>query len=330
MLKARAILDTLAEGSERGTFVLRLVRPDGTARTWWMTRPDETALNDPALELVLPEAGELMELPPALLAPKRLPELWAADEITVRDVKSYFASGKVVRIDRGGYPESIAIPKVGAGALEKGIVGAVENGTLWLLSGPASLLAEEIPAGVLTESAKLCPPPPGISAAEVLPENLPAAWKDDETSGLSVGTALSVKMGRVLPWKTVRDAVSGAVQARFLQVAEDSVPWPCEFPSARSAKFKVAKAAADGPGSAGESGAPPLKLLVASVDLEPSEIQELGDVVPKLLKLKARTNIPFRFHVRIEMGDGKTLPPAELAKEANAILEAVKEGLRLR
>ena len=49
MLKASAILETLADGCEKGTFVLRLTRPDGSMRTWWMSRPDENALNEPAL-----------------------------------------------------------------------------------------------------------------------------------------------------------------------------------------------------------------------------------------------------------------------------------------
>ena len=47
MLKAQAILDTLVEGCEKGAFVLRLVRPDGSARTWWHVRPDDAAMADP-------------------------------------------------------------------------------------------------------------------------------------------------------------------------------------------------------------------------------------------------------------------------------------------
>ena len=73
MLKAQAILDTLVDGCEQGSFVLRLTRPDGSFRTWWRTRPDEAAMNDPALELVLPEAAELAELPHQLLLPGNLP-----------------------------------------------------------------------------------------------------------------------------------------------------------------------------------------------------------------------------------------------------------------
>src|SRR5262249_31408364 len=67
MLKADAILETLVEGCAQGSFVLRLSRPDGSFRTWWRSRPDEAALKDPALELVLPAAAELSEITPALL-----------------------------------------------------------------------------------------------------------------------------------------------------------------------------------------------------------------------------------------------------------------------
>jgi len=111
MLKASAILDTLVEGCEQGTFVLRLTRPDGTSRSWWMSRPDENALNDPAMELVLPEAAVLTDIAQSLLAPKKLPGLWSADEIGVQAVFDYFGGKIVVQVDRGGYQEPMQIPK---------------------------------------------------------------------------------------------------------------------------------------------------------------------------------------------------------------------------
>jgi hypothetical protein len=104
MLKAQAIVETLVEGCVQGTFVLKLTRPDRTFRTWWRGRPDDAALNDPALELVLPEAAELAELSGELLSPGVLPTLWASDQITAQDVISYFDGTKVVQVDRGGSP----------------------------------------------------------------------------------------------------------------------------------------------------------------------------------------------------------------------------------
>jgi len=88
--------------------------------------------------------------------------------------------------------------------------------------------------------------------------------------------------------------------------------------------------AAMGGGASGGMGGTEVsspKLLVASAEFEPSEIQDLGDIIPDLLKLKANT--PFRFQVRIEMGDGKVMPSADVAKEANVLLKGVKEGWQL-
>ncbi len=331
MLKASAILDTLVGGCEKGTFALRLTRPDGTSRSWWMLRPDENALNDAALELVLPGAAELTDFAPTLLAPKRLPGLWSGDEITVKAVCNYFGGATVVQVDRNGYQEPMQIPKATQEVIEKAISSAVEGGIIWLLSGPASLFGEAIPAGVLNEKAILCPPPAIIAAAEVMPENLPHAWKKSVASGLSFATAFSIKVGKSLPWKTIRDAISGALQARFLRVAEDSAAWPCEFPTAQAARFQVSTPIPGmSPGGNGWTAGAAPKVLVAGAELEPPEIQELGDIVPELLTLKAKTNTPIRFHVRIEMGDGKVLPSADTAKDANAILKKVKEALQLK
>ena len=57
MLNASAIVDTLVDGCVAGDFVLQLKRPDKTVRTWWRTRPDEEALKDPDMEVVLSDGG---------------------------------------------------------------------------------------------------------------------------------------------------------------------------------------------------------------------------------------------------------------------------------
>ena len=330
MLKASAILDTLADGCEQGTFVLRLVRPDGTSRTWWMSRPDENALNDPALELVLPQGAELGELGPALLVPGRLPGLWRVAEVDEQAVANYFNGSTVVQVERQGYQEPMPIPKAGYAVVEKAIGAAVEGGSLWLLSGPASILAEPIPPGVLNPSARLSAPPSVIAPAEILPENLPSAWKDGVASALSIATALSVKAGKTLPWKTIRDVVNAALQARFLEMTEGSQAWPCDFPSAQFAKFKVATGAGGVQIGAGErADVSPRTILVAAGELQPAEVQELGDVIPKFLAVRTKAGLPIRFHVRVELGDGKAVPAEEIVREVNALLQHIQKDLTL-
>ena len=100
MLKAKAILDTLVEGCVQGWFALRLTRPDSSFRTWWRTVPDEAALADPALELVLPESAELAELSPSLLAPGELPELWPARRSLFKMPVTIFPEPRLFRFRR--------------------------------------------------------------------------------------------------------------------------------------------------------------------------------------------------------------------------------------
>ena len=233
MLKSQAIVETLVEGCVQGTFVLKLTRPDRTFRTWWRTRPDDAALADPALELVLPEAAELGDIPGDLLGPKVLPNLWAGDQITAQAVLDYFSGTTVVQVDKGGFQEPVPVPKASSDVVNATIGEAVEAGKVWLLSGPASLLAEPIPPGVLTAESTLCVPPAMLAVAEILPANLPAAWPGDGTNALAIATALSQKAGKTLPWKTIKDVIGASLNARFAQLVDGSAPWPCDLPGRR-------------------------------------------------------------------------------------------------
>lgn len=330
MLKAQAILDTLTEGCAQGSFVLRLTRPDSSFRTWWRTRVDETAMSDPALELVLPTAAELAELPHQLLVRDTLPELWKGDEIAVQVVLGYFNGKTVVQVHRNGYMEPVSIPKAADAVVNKAITTAVEVGAIWLVSGPASVLAEPIPTGILTPKATLRQPPDMIAAAEILPENLPNAWSDGQSTALSIATALSQKLGHTMPWKTVKDVITASINARFTELDGTSGDWPCDFPAAQSIKLKVASASIGRPGSGGSGLGAPSKCLVANADLEPSEIQDLAEIIPSLLELKAKFNTPLKFRVQIELGDGKERPSEESSKEMNKLLKKLKDGLELQ
>lgn len=326
MLKAQAILDTLVDGCERGSFVLKLTRPDHTFRTWWKSRPDENALADPALELVLPEAAELGEVSPLLLAPKALPGLWTDDEVTVGAVVAYFNGTKVVQVKRENYEEPMQIPKAPPAVVHKAIEEAVLAGLVWMTSGPTSVIGEPVPAGTLTDAAVLRVPPKPIPAPDILPENLPDAWKDGAATALSIATALSQKVGHTLPWKVVRDVIHAALQARFLELMPDSGTWPCDFPAAQTIKIKVA-AGGRGGGGGGRDERP--KVRIAAADLEVAEFQDLTDALPKLLEVKAKTNVPIAFRVEVSVGDGKTDPPAEAVESVNKLLAKIKDGFRL-
>jgi len=337
MLKSQAITDTLVDGCEAGAFVLKLTRPDGSVRAWWCSRPDETAMADPALELVLPEAAELTEIRPALLAPERLPGLWSSDVIAVQNVVDYFGGGHVVQVQRHGYMEPMAIPKASAEAVQTAVAQAVEQGVIWLTSGPASLLGEPIPAGVLSNQASLQRPPGMIAAAEILPGNLPDAWTDGQTTAFAVATALSQKSGRILPWKTVRDVIAASLNARFTELDPTSGSWPCDYPSAQGVKLRVATGGAKGgggyPGGNGGFGGSEVhetNVKWAEAELAPSEVQDLGDTIPQLLAIKSKSGCPITFKVRIELGDAEHTPGEATVTEVNGILENLKSGFHVK
>src|ERR1035437_2293906 len=199
MLNRKAILDTIIDGCVNGAFVLKLTRPDKSVRTFWRQTPDDVAIKDPSLEVVLPEAAELTEVSPGLLSPQILPSLWSGQPIVAKDVYDYFAGGKVVKVQREGYEEPVAIPKVAKAVIESAIETAVKEGRLWLISGPASVFAEEIPTGLLNSDAQLQPPPEAISPMAIVPDVLTDAWSNGTAQALSISVALSKKAGKPLP-----------------------------------------------------------------------------------------------------------------------------------
>jgi hypothetical protein len=69
---------------------------------------------------------------------------------------------------RHGGQVAVVPDGVGPADSEAAVYSAVRDGKLWLTSGPASILAEEIPAGLLTNDARLQAPPQPIPTTEVL------------------------------------------------------------------------------------------------------------------------------------------------------------------
>ena len=86
----------------------------------------------------------------------------------LKDVREYFAGGRVVHLPREGYEEPVTIPQAEGEVIEAAAHAAVKEGTLWLTAGPASIFAEDIPAGILTAEALLHAPPQPVSALEVV------------------------------------------------------------------------------------------------------------------------------------------------------------------
>ena len=67
----------------------------------------------------------------------------------------------------------------------------------------------------------------------------------------------------------------------------------------------------------------------AAGDFDPPGIQDLADLVPKLLEAKAKSNVAMKFHVRLELGDGSTPPSDAIVKDVNTILESLGDGFHV-
>ncbi len=334
MLKSQAVMDTLVDGCMQGTFVLRLMRPDRTFRTWWRNHPDEAALSDPALELVLPEAAELAEIAGELLAPGALPGLWLGEELSVQTILDYFSGGRSVQVDKGGFFEAVAVPKAAADVVNAAVEAVVASGSAWLLSGPASLLGETIPPGVLGPTCILRKPPEPVSAAAILPEILPAAWQAGVTTALAILVALSQKEQRNLPWRTARDVIGGALRAKFIELADGSVVWPCDLPAAQGVRLKVPSIRSGsftptGQAIGGGVGQPAIHAPIAAADFAPSQIQDLAELIPQLLKVSAKAGIPLKFHVQVQAGDGTEPLNGDVVRALNGLLEQLSEDFRI-
>jgi hypothetical protein len=333
MLRAREILETLRQGAREGWFVLRAVRPDHTAQTYWRQEVPEAVLAQPNLEVVLCEAAELAELPPALLAPQVLPGLWAAGRFTFRELGDYFAGGRVVKVPREGYEEPVMIPRAPRAVLEAAVTAAVREGLVSLLAGAASLCGEAVPAGLLTDEAVLLPPPPALPPGDLLPDRLPDAWPGKTTTALSVAEALGRRVGRPQPWSTVTAALNGAFQARLLERTADSGPWPCDLAGATHVRVRQpARTAPHLSGGAGGVAPPPQPpsgphALTAQARLQPHQLQELTDKLSDLLQ--AVVGFDLGIHLRLELG-GTPPPASDVVARVNALLAEVAPDLRFR
>ena len=162
MLNRKAILDTLVNGCKAGTFVLALVRPDQSRRTFWREPVDDTVLDDPALEVMLTHSATLNSLLYTLLAPNVLLNLWNGNTISLGDLRHYFSGSFVAKVLVDNYEEPVGIPRVEDSIVIGAVQEAIKNGLLWLTDGPASLLDEDVPTGYPTESSVLQAPPESV------------------------------------------------------------------------------------------------------------------------------------------------------------------------
>ena len=196
---------------------------------------------------------------------------------------------------------------------------------MWLVSGPASLLGEEVPPGLLVPSALLLAPPPPISPIELLPDQLSAAWQGGVANALAIAGALSQRAGRTLPWTAVRAAIEGAIRARMLELPPGSGAWPCEFPAASTVTLAVLSAQPPSPHQIGPTYKPNVR--VGEAHLTPGQIQDLAEVMGDVLKAKGSLELTFQLRVEVA---GKEVPSDAAIDAINAVLRTVSSDIGIR
>ncbi|MBI2216638.1 MAG: ATP-binding protein [Candidatus Rokubacteria bacterium] len=325
MLDRKAILDTIVTGCVEGVFVGRLRRPDRSVRTFWRERPEPEALNDSGFEVVLPEKAELTGIAPSLLYPNAIPDLWTKSDLSIREVHEFLSGTGVIGIDRGGYVENLAVPRTAPAVIDAALGAAVREGKLWLTSGPASLLGEDVPPGLLTEAATVQAPPPAVPPLALLPDQLTPAWSGNRTNALAIWTTLSQKAGKNLPWLTVREAIDGALRVRVIELEPDAGPWPCDATGAARIRLRLASTlppSSPPPPGPGKPGA-----RTGAADLTPGQIQDLAEVMGDLLKAKAGYELTL--HLRVEL-TGKEAPPEATVAAVNEVLRKVNDDIQVK
>ena len=326
MLRRREILNTVAQGVLSGILVAQVVRPDQTTNTFWRTQIDQHVLDAPGLEVLLPEAATLSDIGYALLEYGRLPGLWANEEITVKDVHDYFSGEHTVTVPREGYDDTFFVPGCDPSRVDEALAAAVAQGLLWMTNGPASILGEPVPPGILGPSAKLRRPPDPIAVDELMSAAIPEAWSEGKTNALAIATALSNIRGVTLPWATVQTAIDTALRARWLELAGESAEWPSDLAGAQHVVLKTPRAQKGAVGEAFGYGPAATGALVAEAALEANGIQDLAEQIPDIAK--AAVGNTLKFDVRVELGGDTARDPAVVDK-INALLSEVSDDLKL-
>jgi hypothetical protein len=326
MLRRKDLLDTVANGCEHSLFVLSLPRPDGSARTWWRTRIEETDLSNDELEAVQNAAAVLESIPPALLAPGKLDGLDWNGGVKVADLISYF-DGYELTIDHPdeGWTEQKAIPRCPEAKVLEAVAAAVKLGTVWLTSGTASIWGDTPPAGIVSKTAVLRIPPQPIDVSSMTPEALPDAWTANKATAHSIEQAVAAQRGVVsLPWKLVETAITAAMNSGFLVLTPGPVAWPCQPHEAAAVEFAIPEKPKY-PSGTDEGGkpkaTPPLpKAAFRQATLDSSQMTELVEAMGDVLA--AAGNLTLRFRVSVEFAEGETATSEVQAKLAAALTKA--------
>ncbi len=314
MLDRNAIIDTLAQGAKEGRFVLR---SETSKRTYWFEAPESSSTEWNDLEVILSSSAQLTTIDPLILVPGKLIGLWTGDRLMIKELACFFSGTTKMKTPLESFPEGVSVPMASRSVIEASVKEAIKSQVLWLLSGPASVLGEDIPAGLLTDDAILMSPPVPIPFYEIMPVNLSEAWNNGQANARNIYTLLSKKRSINLPWVTVKRCIDDAVRSKAIEVIEG---WPCDETEAKKATLKVIL----------ERTPAPLTMknakLMAEAKVSSGNLQTLGEEMGDILKLAVGANIEFTITVQVDVDKIEKEKLAQL----NRKLKEINETLELK
>jgi hypothetical protein len=126
----------------------------------------------------------------------------------------------------------------------------------------------------------------------------------------------------------LRHAIDDAIKARWIELAPDSGPWPCEMAAASTVTLKQPAASGGTAGPVpGGVVSKPKGVYTSSAVLEPSALQDLVEALPDIVN--AAAGIPLRFQLQISLGEGESLSSSKV-EEINTLLGSVSPELRVK
>ncbi len=228
LLRPEALYDSLRRGVREGLLVLRIVRGDGSVRTFWRVPPDEEVLRRADLEVQPAQKALLHTLDADLLKPGAWDALWPIPQgpVSLSAWRTLFDGEQAPRL---------ATPEV----LDEAVRVAVRRGSLMARAGEATYFREPLPEGPLPDELELLPPPEPLRGADLTPQALPEAWEEGKATLQALMDALAARRGYRVPWVLLQEGVDEALRLRLFERTPDSGPWPCSPAAAGEVVFHV-------------------------------------------------------------------------------------------
>jgi len=236
LLRPEALYDSLRRGMQEGTIVLRLVRGDGSIRTFWRFPPDEATLMRPDMEVQPACQATLHNLDTELLKPGEFDDFWP-----IRQAQGRPTPGGPVTLGawRACFDGQRAPRLHTLQVLDETVRAAVREGLLMARIDQAAYFREPLPEGPLPDNLELLLPPEPIRGPDLTLQALPEAWQDDETTAQALAEALAARRGYRVPWVLLQEGVGEALRLHLFERAPDSGSWPCSPAAAGEVVFRV-------------------------------------------------------------------------------------------